>query len=121
MALVTGASGTLGAAVAARFAAAGDTVIGTARAWRGRRPPAGVEAVEADLSRAEAAASLVREVLERHGRIDVLVHTVGGFAGGSPATETPESVWERMIEINFTAARRMIQAVVPGMERAGRR
>ncbi len=119
MVLVTGASGALGTAVARRFAAAGDAVAGTSRSWKDKEPPEGIFPLEADLSRKEAADALVREVLARHGRLDVLVHVVGGFAGGKPVAETPDAVWERMIEINFTAARRMIQAAVPEMERAG--
>jgi len=117
--LVTGASGALGRAVAVRFAAAGDVVVGTARSWKDRKPPTGTVPLEADLGQPEAAVRLVREVVERYGHIDVLAHMVGGFAGGSALPETPESVWEQMLAINFTAARRMIQAVAPVMERAG--
>jgi len=117
--LVTGASGALGKAVAERFAAAGDTVVGTARSWERRKPPSGTVPLEADLTGPGAADSLVREVTRRYERIGVLAHLVGGFAGGAPVGATEEGVWGRMMELNFGAARRMIQAAAQAMERAG--
>lgn len=49
----------------------------------------------------------------------VLVHLVGGFAGGQPVSATDDSTFDQMINLNLRSAFRMIRAVLPGMKETG--
>jgi len=66
-----------------------------------------------------AVAAFVADVLARHKGLDVLVNTVGGFAGGDLAS-TSLHEWRRMIDLNLTSAVIGCRAVLPAM-RAARR
>src|ERR1700675_3716085 len=61
---------------------------------------------------------LRKGVLDTHGRIDVLVNGVGGFAGGD-LLSTSLAEWERMIALNLTSAVIGCRAVLPAMTAAG--
>jgi NAD(P)-dependent dehydrogenase (short-subunit alcohol dehydrogenase family) len=67
----------------------------------------------------DAFAAFVADVLARHQRLDVLVNTVGGFAGGDLAS-TSLAEWRRMLDLNLTSAVIGCRAVLPAM-RAARR
>lgn len=56
--------------------------------------------VRADLGKPEDANHAVRQAEEQFGQIDALIHTVGGWAGGSPVHETDISVFENQIYLN---------------------
>jgi NAD(P)-dependent dehydrogenase (short-subunit alcohol dehydrogenase family) len=114
--LITGAQGGLGAFVTAAFLEAGAQVVGTARQIDGKaflHPK--FEPIPADLSRPHDAAHLVADALSKFGRIDALVHTAGGFAGGAPIHETDDATWDHMIELNVRASLNILRAVLPGM------
>ena len=118
-ALVTGGTKGVGAAVARRLAEGGATVLVTARG-----DPDGVDPdlfVAADLSTPEGAATVVREVLDRVGGIDILVSNVGGSgapAGGFAALS--EADWANALNTNLLAAVRLDRGLLPGMIEAGR-
>ncbi|MDI3298867.1 MAG: SDR family oxidoreductase [Bacillota bacterium] len=130
-ALVVGADGALGRAVAAWFLGHGWAVVGTYRNEARRQEAAAVldvrssgaagrrlRWVKADLRRAAGAERAVAAGLRWQGRIDAAVHTAGLFAteavvGGSWAT------WESMLETNVRTAFELAQAVVPPMREAG--
>ena len=105
--LITGASGGLGVAVSQCFAESGANAIGVSRNSPGT--------IQADLSSLAAAQALVDQVHARHDSIDVLVHLVGGFAGGKAVQETDDATLDRMFEINFRSAFHIIRAVLPAM------
>ncbi|MGA2435604.1 MAG: SDR family NAD(P)-dependent oxidoreductase [Bryobacteraceae bacterium] len=110
--LITGASGGLGVAVVAAFLEAGANVTGVFRT--GPSPAPGhprFRAIDADLTTASGAARVVREC----GHVDVLLHLVGGFAGGKPVAETDDETWNRMLNLNLNAAFYMARALLPGM------
>ena len=109
--LITGAGGGLGTAVAAAFAATGATVIGVEREWRS---VPSFTAVSADLTTAAGCEKMVLEGL-RHGPIDALIHTVGGFGGGAPVAEMDEAAWDAMIQINLRVAFLAMRAVLKPM------
>ena len=67
----------------------------------------------------DALAAFVTDVLARYKGLDVLVNTVGGFAGGDLAS-TSLAEWRRMIDLNLTSAVIACRAVLPAM-RASRR
>jgi 2-deoxy-D-gluconate 3-dehydrogenase len=115
VALVTGASAGLGAAVAAALAEAGADVAchGNTRA-----PDSTCALVEAagrrsfgvtgDLSERETPARLVSRVLEEFGRLDVLVNNAGTIRR-SPALDYPEDDWAFVLEVNLSSVFRLSQ------------
>src|SRR6185369_14451882 len=92
VAMITGAKGGLGNFVTEAFLAAGATVAGVSRSTQAPDfPNPRFAAFPAELSNGEAASKLAGDVAGRFGKIDILVHLVGGFAGGKPAHETDDA------------------------------
>jgi NAD(P)-dependent dehydrogenase (short-subunit alcohol dehydrogenase family) len=101
--VVTGAAGNVGQAVARAFAAAGASVVLVGRSEAELAPLAaelGGLSVPADVTDPISVDTLVRQVEAQHGRIDVLAHTVGGYAAGQPVHEAGLDVWEKMMNLN---------------------
>jgi NAD(P)-dependent dehydrogenase (short-subunit alcohol dehydrogenase family) len=120
IALVTGASGGLGVPVTRALLEAGATVIGVAPNIRESDfHDAHFTAMAVEITDLAAAKKLATEVAFRFGRIDILAHLVGGFAGGKPLPETDAELWQRMFSLNFYSALYMLQAVIPEMRRSG--
>ena len=93
-------------------------VYGVARTWK-----EGEGSADARFHRIEANVlqeSECRRAVEKAGAIDVLVHLVGGFAGGKPVAETEDDVWDQMLNVNLRSAVHMFRAVLPQMIKAGR-
>src|SRR6266436_9871566 len=81
--LVTGADGGLGTHVTQAFLDVGAIVVGTSRKiQQSDFNHSNFSALPAEISTSEGAKMLVDQVVARFGRLDVLAHTVGGFAGG---------------------------------------
>ena len=118
--VITGASGGLGRSVTEAFLAGGARVVGVSRSIKQAdfAHPQFV-AMPLELESGEAASGLAADVAERFGRIDALVHVMGGFAGGQSVAETDDTTLEQMLDINFRAAFYIIRAVLPAMRRAG--
>jgi NAD(P)-dependent dehydrogenase (short-subunit alcohol dehydrogenase family) len=105
VALITGAKGGLGSAVTNAFLNAGATVAGVSRSMRDSDfDNSRFYAVPAELTSSAAADVVLDAVMERSGRVDVLVHLVGGFAGGSAVVDTDDSVLEEMLGVNLKSA-----------------
>lgn len=118
IALVTGASSGIGEATAERLAQAGYTVYGTSR--RSRRPDRGSFAMlPLDVTSDESVEAAVKEVLERHGRIDLLVNNAGFSVAPAGAEESSMEQARAVFETNFFGLVRMTRAVVPHMRRQG--
>ena len=120
VAVVTGASGGLGAHVVSALSAEGATVVAIDRASKDLPPSDGVKRFAANLTSAEDVARVIREIVADAGRIDALTHVIGGFAGGSSVAETDDDTWQRMMNLNLNAAFYVLRAVVPVMREAGR-
>jgi NAD(P)-dependent dehydrogenase (short-subunit alcohol dehydrogenase family) len=114
--LVTGANGGLGSAVCAAYVASGAAVMGVARSWKESVP---YPTISVDVSTAEGCESMVKQALER-GPIDALVHLVGGFAGGSPVSETSDQTWDGMMNVNLRTAFCAMRAALKPMTAAKR-
>jgi NAD(P)-dependent dehydrogenase (short-subunit alcohol dehydrogenase family) len=127
VALVTGGTGALGQAVTLRLLAEGATVCvpwiveAERQALLARAPAAGdrLVLVRADVTDMATTAPVVEALHSRHGRIDVLLALVGGFAGGA-LVETERAEWDRMLALNLTSVFTAARAVVPLMRQAGR-
>jgi NAD(P)-dependent dehydrogenase (short-subunit alcohol dehydrogenase family) len=119
VAIVTGASGALGSEVAKSLLAAGATVVAVDRAnpaTTSQLP--GATRFSANLTDTREVKQLVASVFAKFGRIDVLVHVMGGFAGGASVAETDDATWQKMMDINLNAAFYILRAVVPVMRQA---
>jgi NAD(P)-dependent dehydrogenase (short-subunit alcohol dehydrogenase family) len=118
--LITGAKGGLGNFVTGAFLEAGATVAGVSRSIQASDfPNQRFVAMPAELSTGEAARQLADEVAAKFQRIDVLVHLVGGFAGGKPVHETDDATLDRMLDMNLKSAFFMARAVLPHMRKQG--
>ncbi len=122
--LVTGATGNLGRAVAAAFAARGAS-LGLLDRNADRLEAAYGKATGQllylptdllDAAQVEAAAS---SAMDRFGRIDVLCNIAGGFRMGAPVHETTDADWNFLFDINARALLHAARAVVPRMLSAG--
>ena len=127
-ALVTGAGGGIGRATALCLAELGMNVaVHYFRNADGARNAVAeiekmgreVEAFQADLSRADEARGLVRDVEKRFGRIDVLVNNAGDLVERRPLLEMDEELWRRIIDLNLTSAFFCTQAAACGMVKRG--
>ena len=63
--------------------------------------------------------TLIDGVLARFGRLDVVAHTVGGFAGGQSLAETDDSTFQRMFEVNLNSTFYLLRAALPAMRKTG--
>ena len=124
IALVTGASRGIGAAIARRLGAEGATVLAAARSAEGLErvvseivAGAGrAEAVALDVGDAASIESAVKESLASHGQIDVLVNNAGITEDNLVLRMSRES-WDRVLATNLTGAFLLTQAVVKSMVR----
>jgi NAD(P)-dependent dehydrogenase (short-subunit alcohol dehydrogenase family) len=97
--LVTGGTRGIGAAIAAAFAAEGDTVVVCARkAVDGCPHPF----VSADLREAEACEGLIAHVATEYGQLDVLVNNAGGAPPSDTSTASPRFS-EKIVRLNLLA------------------
>lgn len=122
VALITGAKGGLGTHVTRAFLDAGALVAGVSRSIRDADfPHPNFAAIPGELTSADDAEAVAAAAAARFGRIDVLVHTVGGFAGGTPVAATSPDVLDRMLDLNLRTAFFIVRAVLPHMaDRGGR-
>jgi NAD(P)-dependent dehydrogenase (short-subunit alcohol dehydrogenase family) len=118
--LITGANGGLGAAVTKAFLDAGARVAGVAKKIQNSDfPHPNFIAYSAELGSAGAARDVVAVVSAKWEKIDVLVHLVGGFAGGKSVADTDDAALEQMLDVNLRAAFHMFRAVLPDMRTRG--
>jgi NAD(P)-dependent dehydrogenase (short-subunit alcohol dehydrogenase family) len=118
--LVTGANGGLGRHVTQAFLDAGATVVGASpKIQQSEFSSADFAAIPGDVSTRGGAQELLDNVVARFGRIDVLAHTVGGFAGGQSIAETDDGTFQRMIDFNLNSVFHILRATIPVMRKNG--
>jgi NAD(P)-dependent dehydrogenase (short-subunit alcohol dehydrogenase family) len=118
--LVTGADGGLAVNVTQAFLDAGATVIGSSRKIKQAdfTSPA-FTAMPGDISSLAGAKMLVDQGLTRFGKLDVLAHTVGGFAGGQIVADTDDATFQRMLDVNLNCVFHILRAAVPPLRQTG--
>jgi NAD(P)-dependent dehydrogenase (short-subunit alcohol dehydrogenase family) len=75
-------------------------------------------ALPAALTSLDAAKKVVGGVIARCGKVDVLAHLVGGFAGGQTVAAMDDATWQRMFDANLNSAFHILRAVIPEMRKA---
>jgi 2-deoxy-D-gluconate 3-dehydrogenase len=122
VALVTGASTGLGAAIAVALAEAGAKV---ACHGNTHSPHATCEKIEqalplvGDLSQAQTAKNLVDQTLDHFGRLDILINNAG-IIRRAPAVEYSEEDWAAVLEVNLSSVFRLCQLAGKHMIESGR-
>jgi NAD(P)-dependent dehydrogenase (short-subunit alcohol dehydrogenase family) len=125
--LVTGGTGGLGHGVSQAFLSEGATVIATYRdpkEFAALQAAAGdrfqnLQGAQTDVTKDSSAAALVQDLILKHGRLDVVIHTVGGYAGGIKLWELEPAVFDRMLNLNLRSGFAMAQATIPAMLKQG--
>ena len=127
IAIVTGASEGIAEEIAKTLAREGASVALVSRSLaRVQRVAGEIEsaggvalALQADVGVAEDVRRMAKAVLERWGRIDVLVNGVGGFRGKAGIEDITEAQWDEVMTVNMKSAFLCAQAVVPAMKAQG--
>ena len=121
IALITGASRGIGAAVAERFAREGAHLVLAARTV------GGLEEVDDEVRAAGGSATLVpldlrdfvkidelaARILDRWGRLDILIGNAAEFGVFSPLGHIDPAIWSEVVDLNLTANWRLIRAMDP--------
>ena len=127
--LVTGGTGGLGREVTVAFLEAGANVLVTyvhreefdavvsAAQKTGAKPPSGADV---DVTNAQAVEKFVAETVAKGGRLDILVNTVGAYAGGTTVWESDLQTYEKMMNLNLKAGFVLTRAIVPQMIKQNR-
>jgi NAD(P)-dependent dehydrogenase (short-subunit alcohol dehydrogenase family) len=116
--LVTGANGGLGVAVTRAILDGGASVVGVSlKIEQSAFPDKTFVALKAEIMNLQTALKVVDGVLSRFGKLDALVHLVGGFAGGKSVAETDDATFEQMLEINLNSVFHVVRAVLPVMRK----
>ena len=120
VALVAGGTGGLGRAVSLAFLEEGARVIVTYRKpdeLSALQNAAGTTAAmlegnSVDVTDEAAVSQLVAEIISRHGRLDAMVNTVGGYAGGLKLWELETRTFDQMLALNLRAGYALARAAV---------
>ncbi len=125
--VVAGGTGGLGRAVSLAFLDEGAAVIVTYRAqgeFDALVQEAGanasrLEGQRVDVTDEAETRRLLEAVVGRHGRLDALINTVGGYNGGAKVWDQDASVLDRMLALNLRSGYALSRAVVPAMLKQG--
>jgi NAD(P)-dependent dehydrogenase (short-subunit alcohol dehydrogenase family) len=118
--LITGAKGGLGSFITEAFLATGATVIGASRSIAAADFPEGnFVPLSADFTKATSTHDAIHSAATRFGGLDVLVHVMGGFAGGRTIAETDDATWEQMRDLNLSSAFYTFRAAIPYLRKSG--
>ncbi len=127
VALITGASRGIGAAVARQFASLGAHVILVARTVGGleelddaiqKEGIGKATLVPMDLLEFEKIDQLAAEIAKRFGRLDILVGNAAMLGGLRPLVHVTEETWNKVMGLNLTANWRLIRAMDPLLRKA---
>jgi len=125
--LVAGGTGGLGRAVASAFLAEGANMVVTYRReqeWAAlqdaeSRNASRLAGLAIDVTDEVAVAQMIEKVVLKHGRLDAMVNTVGGYAGGLKMWEMETKVFEQMLNLNLRPGYALSRAAVRAMLKQG--
>lgn len=124
---VAGGAGNLGPTVVQRLAVEGSLACVCGRdqtsldALASEIGPPGIETAVVDLLDAEATKAWATDLTARHdGRVDGLVHLVGGWRGGTPIEEAPLEDWDFLSALLVRTVQHATQAFAPALMSSGR-
>jgi NADP-dependent 3-hydroxy acid dehydrogenase YdfG len=122
VAIVTGGNGGIGLGMARGLAGAGATVViagrNAAKAEKAVKDLGGKTVfIAADVTKKADCEKLVRETVQRFGRLDILVNNAGVMLLG-PILGAPVDEWRRMVDLNLSALMRCTHAALPHLLRA---
>jgi len=120
IALVAGGTGGLGQAVSLAFLQAGAKVIVTFRKqaeFDALKKAAGAngpsfEGYNVDVTDESAVSQLIASIVARHGRLDAMVNTVGGYAGGVSLWDLDTKTFDQMLALNLRSGYALSRAAV---------
>jgi NAD(P)-dependent dehydrogenase (short-subunit alcohol dehydrogenase family) len=123
VAVVTGATGALGRVVVKAFLAQGARVVSAYRSEEKQSElvdfvgEAGdmLTGIKADVTNETDVQALFQKVVEKHGRIDILLNIVGAYRGGVDIADTKEADWDFMMGVNLKSAFLCSKAALPYM------
>ncbi len=121
--LIAGGTGALGRAVVLAFLDESAYVVVTYRRQKefvalnktAAATGLSLEGYQVDVTDEGAVRRLTEQLLASHGRIDVLVNAVGGYAGGQPLWETDSKTFDQMFALNLRSGYVLCRAIVPVM------
>lgn len=117
--LITGGSSGLGRSTGNYLSERGYTVYGTTRNPEKYAGKSAFPLLQMDVQSSDSVSAAIAELLEREGRIDVLINNAGvGITG--PLEETPHPEALHAMETNFHGPLRVMEAVLPHMRKQGR-
>lgn len=125
--LITGGTGGLGTAVTKRFLEDGHNVVATSRLGESSQTVTEsfhhfgerFHLLQSDVTEWSSVTQLVDRTVARLGTIEVLIHLVGGWAGGEPLQDASLETWDSMFDVNLRSAFLCSRAVLPIMRRQG--
>ena len=126
--LVAGGTGGLGHAVSLAFLEEGAKVVVTYRAQQGfdalkitaGKAGSELEGYSVDVTDEAPVRQLVEKILGKHRRLDAMVNTVGGYAGGAKLWELETKVFDQMLALNLRSTYALSRAAVRAMLKEGR-
>src|SRR5271157_1347356 len=121
--LVAGGTGGLGRAVSLAFLEEGAKVVVT---YRNQREWDDLQAVSGagisslagyaiDVTDAVSVEQFIQRIVAEYGHLDVVVNTVGAYAGGAKLWEMDPKVLDQMLNLNLRSGYAIFRAVVPAM------
>lgn len=127
MVLVAGGTGGLGRAVSLAFVKENARVLVTYRHQdelvrlqsEAGQPEALLDGRAVDVTQQGPVTQLIDGIVAQYGRLDVLVNTVGGYAGGAKFWEGDVQVFDRMLDLNLRSGLCLARAAVPAMVKRG--
>ena len=124
VAIITGGARGIGRATALKFADQGCSVIiadileDKAKKTANEVSQKGVKglAIKCDVTNSQQVHDMVAEVMDKFGKIDILVNDAGAMFGTFPAEKEPEDHWEKVLNLNLKSDYLCIREVVPHMK-----
>lgn len=125
IAIVTGAGQGLGWAIAQRLADEGAVLVIADINWEAAREKAALlkkteregMAVKVDVSKVDEVNNMVQQVVEKFGRIDILINNAGILGPYFSVEEYPEDLWDQVIAVNLKGTFLCCKAVIPIMKK----